>query len=73
MSATPLPTLFEALKMPGALACYQKLQLTRADPYQMCLQALEAEVRTRRDRAMTRRLRQAKFPMAKEWVELIAV
>ncbi len=70
MSRPSPTTLFEALKMPGALACYRKLQPTHADPYQMCLQALEAEVRTRRDRAMTRRLRQAKFPMAKEWVEL---
>jgi DNA replication protein DnaC len=62
--------LFEELKMNAALSCYPKYRHRIKDPEQLLLRLLEAEVQCRRERAVKRRLSQAKFPVAKEWVEL---
>lgn len=62
--------LFEELKMPAALSCYHTFNQSIEDREQLLLRLLEAEVQQRRERALKRRLSQAKFPVEKEWVEL---
>lgn len=62
--------LLEELKMQGALSCFNKMSHTLSDKEQLIIQLLEAELRHRKERAMKRRLRQAKFPVEKEWVEI---
>jgi DNA replication protein DnaC len=65
-----VPQLFEELKMNGALSCYQSFSQSIQDREQLLIRLLEVEVQYRRERAMKRRLSQAKFPVEKEWVEL---
>lgn len=62
--------LFEELKMHAALSCYEEFTQRIHDREQLLVRLLETEVQHRRDRAMKRRLGQAKFPVEKEWVEL---
>ena len=62
--------LFEALKMNGALSCYEELSHRIKDREQLLIRLLDIEVQSRRERALKRRLGQAKFPVEKEWVEL---
>ncbi len=65
-----MPKLFEELKMLGALSCYHKFSHSMKDHEQLMIRLLESELQYRRERAMKRRLAQAKFPVEKEWVEL---
>jgi DNA replication protein DnaC len=65
-----MPQVFEELKMSGALSCYQTFSQSIKDREQLVMRLLEAEVQYRRERALKRRLSQAKFPIEKEWVEL---
>ena len=65
-----VPQLLDALKMRGALSCYDQLRQSIQDREQLLIRVLETEVQYRRERAMKRRLSQAKFPVDKEWVEL---
>jgi len=62
--------LLEELKMQGAISCFNKMSQTISDKEQLMIQLLEAELGHRKDCAMKRRLRQAKFPVEKEWVEI---
>lgn len=62
--------LLEELKMQGAISCFNKMSQTILDKEQLMIQLLEAELGHRKDCAMKRRLRQAKFPVEKEWVEI---
>ena len=62
--------LFEELKMNGALSCYEQLSQSLKDREQLLIRLLETEIQYRHERAMKRRLSQAKFPVEKEWVEL---
>jgi DNA replication protein DnaC len=62
--------LLEELKMRGAVTCYDQLSHTIQEREQLLIRLLETEVQYRRERAMKRRLSQAKFPVEKEWVEL---
>ena len=62
--------LFEELKMTGALSRYEELSQSMKDREQFLLRLLDTEVQYRRERALKRRLGQAKFPVEKEWVEL---
>jgi hypothetical protein len=64
-----VPQLLEALKMSGALSCYQSLSQRIQDREQLLIRLLETEVQCRSERALRRRLSQAKFPVEKEWVE----
>ncbi len=64
-----VPQLLEELKMSGALSCYQALSQRIQDHEQLLIRVLETELQYRRERAMKRRLSQAKFPVEKEWVE----
>ena len=65
-----VPKLFEELNMLGALSCYQTFSHSIKDHEQLMIRLLESEVQYRHERAMKRRLTQAKFPIEKEWVEL---
>ncbi len=65
-----LPELFEELKMHAALSCYDQLRHSLKDREQVLIRVLETEVQYRRERALKRRLSQAKFPVEKEWVAL---
>jgi DNA replication protein DnaC len=62
--------LLEELKMQGAISCFNKMSQTILDKEQLMIHLLEAELGHRKDCAMKRRLRQAKFPVEKEWVEI---
>lgn len=62
--------LFEALRMNGAVSCYDQFSQSIPDGEQLLIRLLETEVQYRRERAMKRRLSQAKFPVEKEWVEV---
>ncbi len=65
-----LNDLLEQLKMHGALACCDQLMQAIEDKEQFVIQLLQAELEHRKDRAVARRLMQAKFPVEKEWVEI---
>jgi DNA replication protein DnaC len=62
-----LEKLLEELKMHGALSLMKKIDVSKKDHF---IELLEAELLFRKDKALKRRLSQAKFPVTKEWVEL---
>lgn len=62
-----LEKLLEELKMHGALSLIKKIDVSKKEHF---IELLEAELLFRKDKALKRRLSQAKFPVTKEWVEL---
>ncbi len=65
-----LNELLTELKMKGALESLEKLQATIKDRDEFARQILLSEVEFKQDRALKRRLSQAKFPVVKEWSEI---
>jgi len=62
--------LLKELKMKGALESLEKLQATITDRDEFAKQVLLSELEFKQDRALKRRLSQAKFPFVKEWSEI---
>ena len=65
-----LNNLLLELNMHGAIAAYEKLNQPATDKELLMIRLLEAELQHRKNKAMKRRLQQAKFPVEKEWVEI---
>jgi DNA replication protein DnaC len=65
-----LTELLTELKMKGALGSLEKLQANITDRDEFAKQILLSELEFKNDRALKRRLSQAKFPFVKEWSEI---
>jgi len=65
-----LKDLFVQLKMAGAAKYYEQLGNNVNMTQELVAKILETELNERQERAMSWRLRQARFPINKEWVEI---